>query len=113
MPCNTIITNTVDLTSVKNHNLLHAALKAAYGEANVNRAGESTFRVNVGGYMVTIANGRATSPMAEAALQGVVSKVKQAYSRKAIEVAARRFGWTVTKDPTGGGLNRGYIQKGV
>lgn len=110
MPCNTVITNTVELKNVKNHNLLHAALRAKYGEGNVEKLGDSTFRFKTGGYAVVITDGVASSRMGEEALQGVVSQVKQAYARKAVEVAARRFGWTVAK---GLDANNFYIQKGV
>jgi hypothetical protein len=94
MPCNTISTSTVDLEKVENHDLLEAALKSEFGA--VQRRGDA-FRFVVGPYVVNIAGGRASSAMSTSDLQVVVGRVKQAYSRHAVMLAAKRFGWSTIK----------------
>ena len=106
MPCNTISTNTVDLEKVQNLDLLEAALRSEFGA--VQRVGDR-FRFNVGGRQVVIENGRATSGMSTADLQVVVGRVKQAYSRQAVTLAAKRFGWSTFK---GADVNHFSIQHG-
>lgn len=94
MPCNTVQTNTVELKNVKNHSLLERALKAQFGEQSTHHgAGRFTFMAE--GQWVTIDGGVAKSRLDESVLQEVVGRVKQAYSRKAVATAAKRFGWAV------------------
>ncbi len=106
MPCWTVTTNTVDLENIKNLDLLEAALKSEFG--TVYRVGDA-FRFTVGGRVVTIAGGRAVSTLSAADLQVVVGRVKQAYARHAVHLAARRFGWTMFK---GADSNHFSIQHG-
>ncbi len=113
MPCNTVQTNSVDLEKVQNHDLLEAALKSEFGP-NVYRAVGREGRgdrlgFTVGGRQVVIENGRATSAMSTADLQVVIGRVKQAYSRHAVHLAAKRFGWSTFK---GADANHFSIQKG-
>lgn len=91
MPCNTVTTNTVKLENVRNHDLLEAALTGAFPGGVVRKG--SRFVFTASGREVTIDSGQAYSTLGTAALQAVVSQVKQAYARKAVELAARRFGW--------------------
>lgn len=107
MPCNTVTTNTVKLESVKNHDLLEAALKSEFGP-NVYRTTDR-FVFTADGRQVTVTGGRATSTLSDAALGAVVGRVKQAYSRKAVELAARRFGWATIK---GADVNHFQLRKG-
>ena len=92
MPCNTVVTNTVELANIKDQDLLMKALVAEFGV--VDRRGDRfAFRVN--GADVSIERGRASSYLPEADLGKIVGRVKQSYSREAIKMAAKRFGWAV------------------
>jgi hypothetical protein len=106
MPCNTVTTNTVKLENVRNHDLLESALKAQF--VNVYRAGDR-FVFSHGRTQVVIEGGRATSSLGSAELGAVVGLVKQAYARKAVELAARRFGWATVK---GADVNHFQLRKG-
>lgn len=92
MPCDSVVLNTVELDKVGDHDLLEKALQGEYGA--VQRNG-TTFSFIADGYRVTIRNGRASSEMREGSLQQVVGKVKQSYSREAVKMAAKRFGWMI------------------
>lgn len=96
MPCDTVVTNTVNLGEVatKHTDLLEKALRAEF--TSVFRKGEN-FSFLADGRRVDLASGRATSQIGEAALQAVVGRVNQAVAREAVVQAARRFGWTVQK----------------
>lgn len=108
MPCNTVVTNTVKLENVKDHDLLERALRAEF--ADVTRAGDLLrFRVPGAGYWVELFKGRATSRLPESQLQAVVGRVKQAYAREAVQAAAKRFGWAVVK---GADANNFQLRKG-
>lgn len=106
MPCNTIQTNTVELSNVKNDELLLKALADFQGRQL--GAGHFTFRVN--GVGVEIRNGEATSTLPTGQLGAVLDLVKQAYSRAAVTMAAKRFGWAIKK--TGSDVNKFSIRKG-
>lgn len=92
MPCNSVVLNTVELDKIADHDLLEKALKAQYGQ--VYRTG-TTMSFMVAGRRVTIRNGEAESDMSTGALQKLVGDVKQAYSREAVKMAAKRFGWII------------------
>lgn len=107
MPCNTVTTNTVKLENVKNHDLLEAALIGAFPGGVVRKG--SRFVFTASGRGVTLDSGQAYSTLSPVALQAVVSQVKQAYARKAVELAARRFGWATVK---GADANHFQLRKG-
>lgn len=87
-----MITNSVELGQIGDHDLLERALRAKYG--NVTRYGEQ-FVFFVGNQRVTLSGGEARSSLNEGRLQQVVCEVKQAYSRESIKEAADQFGWLV------------------
>lgn len=107
MPCDTVITNTVDLGKVAadHPELLEAALRTEFGAVTVRGQKISTlhgerdqraeFIFDVDGKRVVLQGGRATSLHAESRLQEIVGQVNQAVSRQAVGLAAQRFGWSV------------------
>ena len=107
MPCNQIVTNTVNLGKVATDHpeLLEAALRTEFKDVSVRgdrigtihgtRAQVSEFIFTSGGARVLLKDGRATSTLSEGRLQEVVGQVNRAVSRQAIALAARRFGWAV------------------
>lgn len=100
MPCDTIQTNTVDLSKITNHDLLEKALKADFELVRSDiKNGRHVFTVNVDGrsYAVQIQNGEITSTLPRAKLGAIADLVKQAYSREAVKASAKRFGWTIEK----------------
>ena len=92
MPCDSIITNTVDLGQIGDHDMMERALKAKYG--SVSRYGDA-FTFSVNGYRVTLRDGQAVSQLSERQLHAVVSDVKKAYSRETVYESADQFGWLV------------------
>jgi len=107
MPCNTVQTNAVNLEKVENHELLEAALKSEFGP-NVYRTG-ARFIFTVDGQQVVVDRGVANSRLGAGRLQEVVGRVKQAYSREAVKLAAKRFGWGIEK---GTDANNFFVRKG-
>jgi len=92
MPCDSVVLNTVELDKVGDHDLLEKALAGEFG--TVRRNG-TTMTFTYQGRTVTIRNGRAESSLSESTLQQLVGQVKQAYSREAVHMAAKRFGWMI------------------
>lgn len=89
MPCDSIITNTVDLdVANKNGTLLRAALEAmgAYGIT----ASQSFF---LNGEYYQIVNGQLRSSAAN--LETTANLVKRSYSAEVVKAAAKRNGWQV------------------
>lgn len=107
MPCNQVVTNTVELEKIGNLDLLNLAIESEFGTQHGHAA--SHFRFAVDGYTVDIRGGRVTSAMPRDRLERVVGRVKQAYSREAVKFAAKRFGWAVEK---GADPNNFHIRKG-
>ena len=97
MPCNSVITNSVDLEKIGDHDLFEKALLAMFGQGRVRRVGNN-FTFNVDGVPVSIVAGRASSSLPESRLTELVGQVKQAYSREVVKFAAKRFGWAVQQD---------------
>ncbi len=96
MPCNLVVTNTVELKNVKDHDLLLKALVAEFGPAvRVNKSSDIVFTVD--GRECTIGGGVVYSTHGRAALEGITGRVQQAYARESVFASARRFGWTVQK----------------
>jgi hypothetical protein len=95
MPCDQVITNTVDLGHIGDLDMLERALKAKY--QSVYRRG-SQFSFSVNGYGVSLSDGRLSSQLSERTLQGVVSEIKQSYSCETVVEAANQFGWLIEED---------------
>jgi len=108
MPCNQVVTNTVELGKITALDLLEKALREEFGPT-VSRHGSDRFNFVVDGWPVVLRGGRASSILGRAKLEAVVGRVKQSYAREAVKFAAKRFGWAVEKsaDP-----NNFYIKKG-
>lgn len=102
MPCDSIVLNSVLLEAVKDHDLLLKGLQAEFGYVDHNLGAKTQtpwFRFYVDGTQVTLSGGRASAGLDESALQQVVGRVKQAYSREVVASAAKRFGWAIKKGP--------------
>lgn len=95
MPCDQVITNTVLLEKVADLDMLARAIQAEFG--NVIRRNNDRFLFNADGQAVTLDAGRATSRLSPEALGAVVGRIKQAYSREVVQMAAKRFGFAVKK----------------
>lgn len=108
MPCNTIVTNTVEIGKVaQGHpDLLERALRGEFTEVTVRG---STFYFNADGRRVALTSGKASSTMDEMALQKVVGRINQSVAREAVRMAARRFGWATV---AGADANHFSIRKG-
>lgn len=96
MPCDSIITNTVNLENVKNADLLEKALKALDPRAQRTADGRFVFRHD--GTAITIRDGKATSTLSTQRLGAALDQVKQSYSREAVKYAAKRFNISVEWD---------------
>lgn len=96
MPCDSIITNTVNLENVKNVDLLEKALRAL--DKNAQRTADGRFIFRVNGTTIVIQNGKATSQLATQKLGAVLDLVKQEYSKEAVKYAAKRFNISVEWD---------------
>jgi hypothetical protein len=94
MPCDSVITNTVVIENVKDHDILLRAL-TPFGGVKV-REGHLRFFVN--GTAVDFKDGQLTSRLPAAQLGAVLDVVKQGYSHEIVEFSAERFGWSVEWD---------------
>jgi hypothetical protein len=93
MPCYSVVTNTVELENVGDHDLLEKSLKEQFGR--VYRDG-ATFQFQTkGGYSVVLRNGKAESQMPTRDLTTLVGEIKQGYSRATVQSAVARFGWRI------------------
>lgn len=93
MPCNTIVTNTVELNNPNmDPALMEAAIREAFG--NVSRYGER-FTWRVDGYNVELSGGRLRSQLDATRLQDITGRVKREYSKEVQKFAAKRFGWAL------------------
>lgn len=96
MPCNTVQTNTVKLEkALENESLLEKGLNAEFTHVRKIRPGVYAFRAD--GYDVTMNGPAFQSTLSASRLGEVVGRVKQSYSREAVKLAAKRFGWTIEK----------------
>lgn len=121
MPCNTIVTNTVELAKVaRDHpELLERALRAEFGDVTVRgaiiatrhgaAAQSSEFLFTANGVRVLLRDGKAVSTMSEIDLRAVVTKINQGVGRAAVHMSAQRFGWTVVR---GADANHFQLRKG-
>jgi hypothetical protein len=94
MPCNSVITNTVELSKVGDHDLFERTLQAMLGQGRVRRVGNN-FAFSVDGVPVSVVAGRLVSSLPESRLQELSGQIKQAYGKEVVKYAARRFGWVV------------------
>ncbi len=96
MPCNTIQTNTVKLeTALKNEALLEKGLASEFGSYSKSSAGRYSFHVD--GATVYMDGPAFRSTLSASRLGAVVGRVQQAYSREAVKMAVKRFGWVTEK----------------
>ena len=93
MPCDSIQLCGVDLSQVTDIDLLQAALIEEYGSLNVRRYGDGLV-VNIRGEQVEIRGGQVVVRAGREALRDEISR---AYSRKAVRVAAQRYGWRLVE----------------
>lgn len=89
MPCDSIQLCSVDLSQVTDIDMLQAALIEEYGSSNVRRYGQD-LTVTIRGERVEIRGGKVVVRAGREALRDEVSR---AYGRKAVRVAAQRYGW--------------------
>jgi hypothetical protein len=92
MPCNTIIKNSVEL-KVANQAVLKRALEAD-GWSVVERRGVIYATKN--GRAIEIGNGKATVVQGN---EDLVNKVKVAYSKQVVKIAAAKFGFKLQSVP--------------
>jgi len=96
MPCDSIITNRIEVDVLsKNPTLLATAVAHEFkGQLSAVVAGRFQFMVD--GRLITVANGQASVRGASSQWLGQqMDRLKQAYSREAVKEAARRAGFTV------------------
>lgn len=93
MPCDSIVTNSVDLTNVGDHDLLEKTLKEVFGR--VYRNGGRFEVQHASGYGITIIDGKASSPLSADTLAESVNLIKKEYSRNSVFATASRFKWLV------------------
>src|SRR5690242_2503132 len=96
MPCDSAVTKTVGLESIKDQARLERALRAEFGQVTQVRSGRFVF--TVAGTSVTLEEGAATSRLSSDRLVDVVNRVKVAYGKAAVEYSAEQFGWIVEWD---------------
>ena len=92
MPCDSVITNTVDLGQIGDYDLLERALRLKF--QSVDRIGK-TFTFRVGFSYITISGGQVSGPLDREQLQEITAQVKKAYSRETVKASAKRFGWII------------------
>lgn len=98
MPCNTVVLNTVELDKIPNRELLLAALRATYGAQSVFDFSDAIQVHKVSrGERFRISGGTVTGTASVERLQEITGEIKRAYSRAVVELAAKRFGWTIQK----------------
>ncbi len=99
MPCNTVVTNTVELSLKTDPEIMLKALQATYGYVDHNAAvpdvAKRWFRFESGRYTVTIDGMKVSSQMPEAQLLEQVGIIKQSYAVAAMQASAKRFGWAM------------------
>ena len=96
MPCDSIITNTVEFAvAAKNPELLGRAVTAAF-KTQMRKVLDAGYQFTVDGYTITVVNGQARVRGASQQWLGQrMDRLKQAYSREAVKEAARRAGFSV------------------
>lgn len=94
MPCDQIITSTLDLTNI-DRNLLGDALVSLGYSVDVS---EGRVTAQQGGDVVTLAAGSSRLEMQSRAGRRLDEGViKQAYSRAVVQGTAKRMGWTLNE----------------
>ena len=93
MPCDSIQLCGVDLSQVTDIDLLQAAMIEEYGSSNVRRYGQ-ILTVNIRGEQVEIRDGQV---IVRAGRETLRDEISRAYSRKAVRVAAQRYGWRLAE----------------
>lgn len=93
MPCDSVRTNTVELTAASDHDILEVALKALYPNL-VNRYGQR-FSVNLPDGIVRVEGGRLTGRQSESDLQDMTSQIKREYGKEVVNRTAKRYNFRV------------------
>lgn len=97
MPCDSVRTNSLRLeTALKNEMLLEKGLTAEFGTFRKLAQWRYTFLVD--GTAVNMEGVNFRSTLSESRLGEVVGRVQQAYSREAVKMASKRFGWIAKFD---------------
>ena len=98
MPCDSIITNTVEFSvAAKNPELLSRAVTAVF-KTQMRKVLDAGYQFTVEGYTITVADGRAQVRGATQKWLGQqLDRLKQAYSREAVKEAARRAGFQIRR----------------
>lgn len=107
MPCDSVITNRVDLKNVGNRELLEKALATFEGYQKVR---DGWYRFTFSRRTVEVKDGEASSTLPTQQLGAALDLVKQQYSKQAVKLAAKRFGWSVEFDKRDS--NQFVIRKG-
>lgn len=95
MPCNTRITQTVELNVKTDAKVLAKALADTFGQIETYAEGKR-FRFSAQGATVVLADGVLQSnSLSAASLGAVADQVKQSYAVAAMQAASKRFGWAM------------------
>lgn len=101
MPCNTRITNTVELNQKTDAKLMAKALAKRFQGSRVVDAERGRFQFSSEGATVYLVDGQLQSQsLSEQSLGVVAGKVKQAYAEQALLAASQRFGWAAKEQAT-------------
>lgn len=101
MPCDSVITNSVNL-ALANGDILRAALEAMGAQDLSFTATGARFILDGAAWYID--RGQLNSTRSAQAVADMANRIKRAYSTETVNRAAKRFGWTVKK--TGANANK-------